>query len=601
MKTRFLVVALITFLSFASAQTDKRLKGIEKQFNSVLESTKAPGFAVAIVEGDKVIYAKGFGYADYENKIPADANTLFAIGSSTKAFTSALLGMLQEDGKLSLDDSPIKHVPELRFYNDEMNNNIIIKDLMRHSTGLPRHDGSWYFFPSDSKDSLVARIQYHEPFTGVRQQWYYNNFGFLLQGVITERITGESWEKNIEDKFFKPLGMNRSKTMIDGMKNGTNTAFGYRLDDDRNIEKMDYFDIAGMSPAGSINSSVNDMSQWLKTWINKGKYGETQIIPEAYVKEAMSSKMVVSGGMPKDEMPNVQFSNYGYGWFLHSYKGHYMVEHGGNIDGFSASVALYPTDSLGIVVLTNQNGSAVPRLVRNIAADYMLGVNKTEWAKEHKEAIEKALEKKEEAKENTSVSNVKGTRPSHNLLDYTGFYENKGYGKFEIVVENDSLFTEFNGHKQYLNHFHYDTFEVLDYEEGKADTTAIGNSIKVTFTTNTTGDIDYLKTDIEQMTDAIAFKRTPNTLDVDAKTLEQYVGTYDLMGTEIKTYIKDENVLHVFVPGQPEYELIPTALHKFNFKVLEGFKIEFVETDGKIDQVKFIQPNGTFVAKKKVD
>ncbi|MAB48279.1 MAG: penicillin-binding protein [Flavobacteriaceae bacterium] len=601
MKTRFLVVALITFLSFASAQTDKRLKGIEKQFNSVLESTKAPGFAVAIVEGDKVIYAKGFGYADYENKIPADANTLFAIGSSTKAFTSALLGMLQEEGKLSLDDSPIKHVPELRFYNDEMNNNIIIKDLMRHSTGLPRHDGSWYFFPSDSKDSLVARIQYHEPFTGVRQQWYYNNFGFLLQGVITERITGESWEKNIEDKFFKPLGMNRSKTMIDGMKNGTNTAFGYRLDDDRNIEKMDYFDIAGMSPAGSINSSVNDMSQWLKTWINKGKYGETQIIPEAYVKEAMSSKMVVSGGMPKDEMPNVQFSNYGYGWFLHSYKGHYMVEHGGNIDGFSASVALYPTDSLGIVVLTNQNGSAVPRLVRNIAADYMLGVNKTEWAKEHKEAIEKALEKKEEAKENTSVSNVKGTRPSHNLLDYTGFYENKGYGKFEIVVENDSLFTEFNGHKQYLNHFHYDTFEVLDYEEGKADTTAIGNSIKVTFTTNTTGDIDYLKTDIEQMTDAIAFKRTPNTLDVDAKTLEQYVGTYDLMGTEIKTYIKDENVLHVFVPGQPEYELIPTALHKFNFKVLEGFKIEFVETDGKIDQVKFIQPNGTFVAKKKVD
>ncbi len=601
MKTRFLVVALITFLSFASAQTDKRLKGIEKQFNSVLESTKAPGFAVAIVEGDKVIYAKGFGYADYENKIPADANTLFAIGSSTKAFTSALLGMLQEEGKLSLDDSPIKHVPELRFYNDEMNNNIIIKDLMRHSTGLPRHDGSWYFFPSDSKDSLVARIQYHEPFTGVRQQWYYNNFGFLLQGVITERITGESWEKNIEDKFFKPLGMNRSKTMIDGMKNGTNTAFGYRLDNDRNIEKMDYFDIAGMSPAGSINSSVNDMSQWLKTWINKGKYGETQIIPEAYVKEAMSSKMVVSGGMPKDEMPDVQFSNYGYGWFLHSYKGHYMVEHGGNIDGFSASVALYPTDSLGIVVLTNQNGSAVPRLVRNIAADYMLGVNKTEWAKEHKEAIEKALEKKEEAKENTSVSNVKGTRPSHTLLDYTGFYENKGYGKFEIVVENDSLFTEFNGYKQYLNHFHYDTFEVLDYEEGKADTTAIGNSIKVTFTTNTTGDIDYLKTDIEQMTDAIAFKRTPNTLDVDAKTLEQYVGTYDLMGTEIKTYIKDENVLYVFVPGQPEYELIPTALHKFNFKVLEGFKIEFVETDGKIDQVKFIQPNGTFVAKKKVD
>lgn len=601
MKIRFLIVALIAFVSFTTAQTDKRLKDIEKHFNSVLESTKAPGFAVAIVEGDKIIYAKGFGYADYENKIPADANTLFAIGSSTKAFTSALLGILQENEKLSLDDSPLKHVPDLRFHNNEMNSNIIIKDLMRHSTGLPRHDGAWYFFPSHNKDSLVARMQYQEPFTGVRQQWYYNNFAFLLQGVITEKITGESWEKNIEDKFFKPLGMTRSKTMIDGMKNGTNTAFGYRLDDDRNIIKMDYYDIAGMSPAGSINSSVNDMSKWLMAWINKGKYGDTQIIPEAYLKEAMSSQMVVTGGLPNDELPDVQFANYGYGWFLHSYKGHYMVEHGGNIDGFSASVALYPTDSLGIVVLSNQNGSAVPRLIRNIAADHMLKVNKTEWAKQHKEDLEKALKAMEDTKDVDKSGNVKGTTPSHTKIDYTGIYEHKGYGKFNVELENDSLFATLNGDKIYLNHYHYDTFELLDYAEGKVDTTQIGNSLKVTFSTNVTGDIDFLKADLEPMTDAIAFKRTPNSLDVDAKTLEQYVGSYDLMGTEVKAYIKDENVLYVFVPGQPEYELIPTALHKFNFKVLEGYKIEFLETDGTIDQIKFIQPNGTFVAKKKVD
>lgn len=601
MKTKFLIVALIAFVSFTTAQNDKRLKGMEKHFNAVLESTKAPGFAVAIVEGDKIIYAKGFGYADYENKIPVDANTLFAIGSSTKAFTSALLGILQEKEQLSLDDSPLKYVPDLRFYNNDMNNNIIIKDLMRHSTGLPRHDGAWYFFPSHNKDSLVARMQYQEPFTGVRQQWYYNNFAFLLQGVITEKITGESWEKNIEDKFFEPLGMTRSKTMIDGMKNGTNTAFGYRLDDDRNIKKMDYYDIAGMSPAGSINSSVNDMSKWLMTWINKGKYGETQIIPEAYIKEAMSSQMVVSGGLPNDEMPDVQFANYGYGWLLHSYKGHYMVEHGGNIDGFSANVALYPTDSLGIVVLSNQNGSAVPRLIRNIAADHMLKVTKTEWAKQHKDDLEKALKAMEDTKDVDKSGNVKGTTPSHTKIDYTGSYEHKGYGKFSIELENDSLFATLNGDKIYLNHYHYDTFELLDYAEGKVDTTQIGNSLKVTFTTNVTGDIDFLKADLEPMTDAIAFKRTPNSLDVDAKTLEQYVGTYDLMGTEVKAYIKEGNVLYVFVPGQPEYELIPTALHKFNFKVLEGFKIEFLETDGTIDQIKFIQPNGTFVAKKKVD
>ena len=144
MKNRILSLALILIATGLYAQTDKRLKGIEKKFNAILESTKAPGFAVAIVEGDKIIYAKGFGYADYENKVAADANTLFALGSSTKAFTSSLLGLLREDDKISFNDNPRKHIPELEFYNDEMNNGIIIKDLMRHTTGLPRHDGAWY-------------------------------------------------------------------------------------------------------------------------------------------------------------------------------------------------------------------------------------------------------------------------------------------------------------------------------------------------------------------------------------------------------------------------------------------------------------------------
>jgi hypothetical protein len=159
----------------------------------------------------------------------------------------------------------------------------------------------------------------------------------------------------------------------------------------------------------------------------------------------------------------------------------------------------------------------------------------------------------------------------------------------------------FNKERLFINHFHYDTFELIDYVDEKLDTTGIGKSLKVSFTTNEAGDIDYLKTNIEPMTDPIAFKRTPNSIDIDAKTLEQYIGSYDLAGTEIKAYIKDENVLYVFIKGQPEYALIPTAVHKFNFKTLEGFKIEFIETDGKITEVKFIQPNGTFVAQKKLE
>ncbi|WP_299334649.1 serine hydrolase [uncultured Psychroserpens sp.] len=598
MKTLALALFSLLICTTVDAQ-DKRLKGIDKELNKILETTNAAGFAVAVVEGDKIIYAKGFGYRDYENKVPADANTLFAIGSSTKAFTSSILGLLREDDKLSFDDNPRKYIPELEFYNNDLNNNLIIKDLMRHSSGIPRHDGSWYFFPTHDKDSLIMRLKYQEPFTGIRQQWYYNNFGFLIQGVIAEKITGKSWEDNIRDHFFKPLGMNRSNATIAEMKASSNAAFGYELKENGSIRKMDYYDIAAMSPAGSINSSVNDMSKWITLWLQNGKFNDEQILSENYIKEAMSAQMVMGGGVPDEKFPDIHFSSYGYGWMMQSYKGHYRVEHGGNIDGFSASVAFYPTDNIGIVVLANQNGSSVPSLARNTIADRMLDEERTDWVGRYAENLEKSKKAQEDAKNDSKTANVKNTKPSHIKQDYTGSYENKGYGKFEVIVENDTMFTQLNTKRQYLHHFHYDTFELIDVVDGKVDTTGIGQSLKITFNTNDAGDISEAKISIEPTVDAITFDRTPNTIDVDTKTLESYTGAYELAGTEIKVYTKEET-LYLFVAGQPEYELVATAKHKFSFKALDGFKVEFLESeDGQINQLKAIQPNGIFTATRK--
>ncbi|MBT8253867.1 MAG: serine hydrolase, partial [Bacteroidia bacterium] len=456
-----IAVTVLTIISI-NGQNDNRLNGVDKDLEAIMEATMAPGFAVAVVEKDKVVFARGFGYRDMENKIEGDANTLYAIGSCSKAFTSAVLGQLREEGKLSLDDSPIKHIPELRFFDDDLNNNINIRDLMSHRTGLPRHDYSWYLFPTFDKDSLLQRIQYQEPFTGLRQRWYYNNFMFLTQGVIAERLTGKSWEDNIKDRFFKPLGMTRSNTTIDELEQSSNAALGYELKQDSTLRKMDYYRIAGMRPAGSINSSVNDMSKWLISWINKGKYKDTEILPDNYRTEAISSQMVVGPGLPDDEIPDAHMSNYGYGWFLSSYKGHYRVEHGGNIDGFSASTSFFPSDSIGIVVLANQNGSSVPGLVRNTMADRMLGVKRTDWLDRYVKRIEKSKKEQKEAETNSDESKVDNTRPSHIVNEYTGSYANPGYGKFEINVKNDSLFALFKLKKFYLNHVHYDIFEPLE-------------------------------------------------------------------------------------------------------------------------------------------
>ena len=597
-----LISLLFCFALFTSAytyaQTEKRLKGIEKDLNAILEATKAAGFSVAVVDGDRVIYSKGLGFSDYENKIPVDANTLFAIGSSTKAFTSAILGQLIGEDKLSLDDSPIKYIPELKFNNDDLNNHVIIKDLMRHSTGLPRHDISWYIFPSADKDSLIKRIAYQEPFTGLRQEWHYNNFMFLAQGVIAERITGKSWEDNIKSRFFEPLGMSRSQTLLSEVEKNDNAAFGYELKKEDKISKMDYYDISGMSPAGSIYSSANDMSHWLKMWINNGKYNGKEILSEVYINEAMSSQMVVTAAIPDKENPDVYFANYGYGWMISSYKGHYLVEHGGNIDGFSASVAFFPSDKLGIVVLANQDGSSVPNLVRNTIADRLLGSKTTDWTKKFVESQEKSKKMQEEKKLGDNfTTQVKNTKPSHVIQDYTGSYENAGYGSFYVSTKNDSLFANFKRMKMYLKHYHYDVFEPFEVTKTGIDTTDT-SPMRFNFATADDGDISKVSLFAEPTLDPIAFKRIPNTIDVSTSDLAKYVGDYNLMDMTLKVYIKNENVLYLYVPGQPEYELMPTGKHKFSLKVLDGYKLEFLEKDNAITDMNLIQPNGTFKSKK---
>lgn len=581
MKTIFIIAFTLLLVGTACAQkrsNDTRLQDVDKELQQVLDTWKAAGFAVAVVEKNKVVYAKGFGYRDYEKKLPVTPNTLFAIGSCSKAFTCAVLGILREQGKIDLDASPGKYVPGLSFNTGEMNNTIIVKDLMAHRTGLPRHDYSWYLFPTDNRDSLVNRIQHQEPFTGVREKWYYNNFMFLLQGVIAEKITGKSWEQNIRDNFFSPLKMTTSNLSIDELEKAAEPAIGYEVAHDK-IEKMKYYKIAAMSPAGSINSSVNEMTAWLRAWIHGGKFEGQQIIPASYVREAISSQAVVGDGLPATEHPDVHASNYGYGWFLASYKGHYRVEHGGNIDGFSASTAYFPSDSIGIVVLANQNASPIPGVIRNILSDRMLRTSRTNWNKEVKDQRDKA-EKEQAAAGKTKENNaVKGTQPSHPVSDYTGRYANPGYGPFDITLRGDSLYALFKLRKVWLRHRHYDVFDAFPVKDGKADT-ANALDPKFNFRSNDMGEITSLNLKLEQALDALTFTRVPVGVAADETTLSRYVGAYELGGMVARFYMKGK-VLALTVPGQPEYELIALGRDKFQIRNLEGFKIDFVETDGK--------------------
>ncbi|MFN7115718.1 MAG: serine hydrolase [Saprospiraceae bacterium] len=596
-----LLLLVFVFLGIATivpAQkpTDKRLAGLDTFVNKVLQDWHAPGVGIAVVEKNKVVYAGGFGFADYENKRPVTGNTLFAIGSCTKAFTSALLGKLQADGKLDFDEKVTTYVPEVAFYNDYLTDNVTVRDLTCHRTGIPRHDFSWYL-NGTSRDSLVQRIRYMENFASLREKWYYNNFMFLLQGVISEKLYGKSWEDNISEQFFQPLGMTNSNFAL-WAKDYPDEAKGYYTDDKNAIKPQDYYKIAGMGPAGSIFSNPVEMANWVMAWINGGKFNGKQVIPEAYVKEAMSSQMVINAGLPTPESPDVYLANYGMGWFLASYRGHYRVEHGGNIDGFSASTAFYPTDSIGIVVLTNQNGSAITGIIRNFISDRMLKLPYKNWNKQIKDARDKALAAaKEGEKSNSDSLNRKpNTRPSHALADYAGNYENAGYGAIQLSVRKDSLFIKLGEQEAYLEHYHYDVFRPqapgTPFEE-------LLNSLRLQFTMDLKGEVtgfDFIG--IEPALEKITFEKKALPVAMAKSELEKYTGEYELAGMVAKVNLRGET-LWVVVPGQPDYETVPVGNHEFKLKVLDGYSVRFEINGDKATAMLFIQPNGTFKATRK--
>lgn len=445
--TLILFLFLITKLTFGQ-ENEKRLNGIDQEIETLLESYKAVGLSVAIVENDKVIYSKGFGYRNLKEKLLTTENTVFPIGSATKAFTSSLLGILESKDKISLKEKPSFYISKLQFYNDKMNDLIKIEDLLSHKSGLGSLDGSLILFPENDKLKTIERLKYLKPNGEINDSWIYSNMGYTIAGTIIEQVTNESWRKNLKANIFSPLNMGNSFTDLKEMENTNNFSFGYGMSEGK-IEKVLYEDYYSYSPAGAIKSTSHDMANWVLTWLNNGQFEKKQVIPENYVKNATNIHNI----RPQDGADsNVYLFGDGFGWRVESFKGHYKVHHGGNTSGFSSQVVMYPNDKLGIVVLTNQHNSILPYIIADVITNRMLDLPKTELNQypvvvNDINKIDKEI--KELNKDKFSI---------HKLSEFCGKYSNKGYGTFEIIQENNSLFIVFPTFKFRLEHLYYDIF-----------------------------------------------------------------------------------------------------------------------------------------------
>ncbi len=573
------------------------LDGFDDFMTQVLKDWKVPGAAVGVVQNGKMILLKGYGYRDVEKQLPVTPNTLFAVGSITKSFTVTLLGMEMDEGKVDWDKPVRNYLPDFRMYDPVLTEQMLMRDLITHRSGLPRHDMVWY--SSDfTREDLLRRLQFLEPNKPLRSRFQYNNLMFMTAGYIAGKLNGKSWEDSVRERILVPLGMNGTTFSEKESQNAPDFAQPYQKGNDvkSDVKRMPFDeqcpDTCALGPAGEINSSVADMSRYVLLHLNKGKLEGKALLSENNATQMQTPQMVIAGAPDFKELSE---NSYGMGFFISSYRGHKQVEHGGNIDGFSAEMIFLPGDGIGVVVLTNLDGTVVPYVVANNVLDRLLGMDQVPWSRRYLDQEMKAKESEQEAKDKKYTPHKSGTHPSHDGKEYAGEYGNSGYGVVSIAEDGDHFKMTLNRVTKPLEHLHYDVFQVPD---SPFDQFA---KLRVMFLSDANGDISSLSMPLETNVKDIVFARLPDKQLTERSFIEAFTGQYELPGspTPFTVSLRGEHTLIFGTPGSPEVELIPKRGTSFELKDQSGVSLEFKrDVAGKVVEAA-LSDNGTTVVLKR--
>ncbi|MFZ1372038.1 MAG: serine hydrolase [Ferruginibacter sp.] len=447
MKKLFLI-SIIFFSLQTAAQNDSLPSfvkdSLDNYVNRALADWQIPGVAVGIVKNGKVVLMKGYGVKELNGPGKVDENTLFMIGSNTKAFTATALAMLDAGKKLSLDDKVQKWLPDFKLADPWVAKEANIRDLLCHRLGFETFQGDFMYFDSDLTVAEVReKMGRLKPVYGFRSKWGYTNSAFLTAGEIIPKVTGKSWADYVTENIFKPLGMNNSLALSKDIKAAANRSVAHTVVMGE-LRKIPYGNIDNLAPAGSISSSVHDMSKWVMAQLNNGKLEGKEIIPGSAIGQTRTPHSILGNG---GHMFNkAHFALYGLGWFLEEYAGRKIVAHTGGVNGFVTSVCLVPEEKLGIIVLTNTDANNFFEALRNEIEDAYLGLPYRNYSKvylDYQQAGEKEKEKQWKAVKDSIAMNPETELP---LTAYAGNYRHDVYGNMNINIENGKLIMRFQHH-----------------------------------------------------------------------------------------------------------------------------------------------------------
>jgi CubicO group peptidase (beta-lactamase class C family) len=417
---------------------------IDGYVSKALASWQIPGVAVCIVKNGKVVFIKGYGVKELNSSERVDENTLFMIGSNSKAFTATALAMLDAEKKISLDDKVTKWLPQFKLDNKAAGEQAIIRDLLCHRIGFQTFQGDFTYWTSNlTRNEVIEKMSHikaHHPF---RTKWGYTNAAFVTAGEIIPKATGMQWEEFITKQIFEPLGMKNTLALSKDFFAAENKCSAHTLVDGKLI-KIPFCSIDNLAAAGSIGSSVNDMSHWVMAQLNNGKYDDKQVIPATAIAQTRLPHSILGNG--GHLFNSGHFSLYGLGWFLEEYCGKKIVAHTGGVNGFVTSVTLLPEEKLGIIVFTNTDQNSFYEALKWEIADAYLGKPYRNYSNVYLNYNNQQVNADIAADKKLTDSVAMQLKITMPLNTYTGTYTNDVYGNMNVVEESGTLKMKFSHH-----------------------------------------------------------------------------------------------------------------------------------------------------------
>ncbi len=563
-----------------------KLQGFDSYMEQVLKDWNTPGIGVGIVVKDKLVFAKGYGYRDYEQKLPFTPTTLSQIASNSKLFTAVAAGMLVEEGKLSWDKPVREAVPTIQFYNDQLNSNVTLRDMLSHRTGVTRHDLIWFKSPFTRKE-LFEKLKYLEPQEPMRTAFLYNNLMFSAVGEIIELKSGMRWEQFVRERILAPLDMGSTTYTISDMQKHPDHGVPYREKRDSfELYKIPYYeDTEGVAPAGAIISNINELSHWLIALMNEGKYNGKQVLPPNVLKATLQPAIGLPNSLGESRgYWEILNPDYGMGRSIASYRGHLLTYHGGDLPGFHSQISFMPNDKIGVIVAVISDHSApLYNVVSFNVYERLLGMDQTPWSQRQLQVRLANKKAGTQARAKAGEDRVPNTKPSHPLASYAGEFENPAYGILKIGLKGDQLQFGFHEFQFPLSHFHFDRFDTPDDEQY--------GRFSVNFGTNPQGDIATAMMSLDEA--EVVFTRKPEALD--PKLVEKLAGVY-LTPAKVKFQVvyQPGTGLSLVFPGGPPRKLIQVKGLQFRTPQFADTIYEFVVEDGQVKALKERDPSGEF-------